>query len=435
MQPPERYVKVHELAGGLRAAFVQLPHFRTTSARLTINSGSLHELDGTQGAAHFLEHLTFQGTEELPSEVAIEHFQEENDVLINASTNRTHTTYSADGYELEPTLDLLTQVALFPTLDAGTIENERAPIIEEIRSKAASPYYSIEFTHSRAIHGERYAKPGIGSVEDVRKLSTENLIEFYDRNYRLRNAELVVCSKEPPEKQLEYVESLLANRTEHGKDKPTAINLQDFNPDGISSSLQLIEQIPDAQTDIAIYYGLPEVFTLEEWQPYGALASILSTLVSKRLRTELKLSYGGGANTQSTVNFNFGANRSWSELSLGSRLSGDNAVPALDAILHDVLQKPLPEDIFNAARRNTRRAAEIVYQWSPSGIADRVIGRISTDPSNSMDLEETRVAADRISLQALRHLQEEITATKPLIIATSPDPTVLEKIGEWARKI
>lgn len=67
-------VALERLSCGMDAAFVRQPHYRTHAARLVINSGSVHESEGQEGAAHFFEHMAFQGTNDLPTEPDIHGF-------------------------------------------------------------------------------------------------------------------------------------------------------------------------------------------------------------------------------------------------------------------------------------------------------------------------------------------------------------------------
>ncbi len=153
------HIQVEQLSSGLRAAFITMPHFRTTSARLTINSGSLHEAQETAGAAHFLEHITFQGTEDLPTWQEVDRYLEEKLVSANVFTNQTDIKYVVNGYDLESAGYFITQAALFPTLTPEALEKERKPIVNELLEYASSPYYLANIEHARTLGGVRYARP------------------------------------------------------------------------------------------------------------------------------------------------------------------------------------------------------------------------------------------------------------------------------------
>jgi zinc protease len=312
----EKVIQVEELEGGLRAAFVNLPHFRTSSARLTINSGSLHEGDDTAGAAHFLEHITFQGTEGLPNDEVSRSYREENGLHINALTGPTETFYMSDGYDLRSVGYSVIQTALSPLLSKESLEKERKPIADEIRGYESNPYFHCNVSHNLAVGGERYARPITGSIEDVLKITHDQLKSYYDRNYRLGNAVLVICSSESIESQRDYAESLIAEVTHPETDQPTAVDLPVFNPKTEIASLQLVNLPLSAQTSLSIAYELPETSTLEEQLNHTLISNVLSKLVHRRLRGDLALCYDAQAHTNRLSNQYFDANRNWSTLML-----------------------------------------------------------------------------------------------------------------------
>jgi hypothetical protein len=51
---------------------------------------------------------------------------------------------------------------------------------------------------------------------------------------------------------------------------------------------------------------------------------------------------------------------------------------------------------------------------------------------DAIDLEEIKEYTAGITVEDLHRIQKDITDTKPLVVATSPDAEVLERIGEWA---
>ncbi len=428
----EHRIQVEEFDNGLRAAFVNMPHFRTTSARLTINSGSLHESPDTAGAAHFLEHINFQGTKDLPTDVHVHRYVENNGLSRNACTSKTDTSYTVDGYDLETVGHLVTQLALFPLLEREALEKERKPIADELRGRASNPAFYADVEHSRALRGDEYAKPVIGTAEDIEKMTHENLTAYYARNYRLGNAVLVMCSGEPVEKQREYMLSLLDTVADDSPTEPTAVKLSGFNPDNLHASLQSVDLPPEAQTSVVINYGLPEVRNLHERYVYSFLGVALSKAAHRRLRGELALCYHAQAGAYRLDNLHFGADDNWGHLRMSANCNGADSIPVLDAMLDDVLSQELPESAYETLMKGLHRSIDDDLESNPAGMANTIKSILAQTRQDEVDLEASKAFADKISLDEVRNIQRNIIDTAPLVTATSPDPAVLERIGEWA---
>ena len=190
---PGETIQVEELENGLRAAFINMPHFRTHSARLMVNAGSLHETPDAHGAAHFLEHVTFQGTEAMPDAQDVHDFAEEKGLTQNAFTGKTTTLYVADGYELESVGHFVSQLAFRPLLLSDALESERKPIADELRRSLANPSHYADIAHAKATRGEVFARTILGTEKDIEQMSAEALRTYHQRHYRLGNAVLVIC--------------------------------------------------------------------------------------------------------------------------------------------------------------------------------------------------------------------------------------------------
>lgn len=425
-------IKVEQLESGLRAAFVNLPHFRTHSARLTVGAGSVHETPDAYGAAHFLEHVTFQGTEAMPDEADVHRYAEEKGLAQNAFTNRMFTTYVADGYELESVGFFVSQLALRPALTTEALEGERKPIVDELRGYASNPYFHIDLAHAKATRGELYARPIGGTIEDVQRMTPEALRSFHERHYRLGNAVLVLCSSEPVERQREFAETLMAGYNVQGEDQPAFVEFEDFNPDNLTVSLQRVDLPPTAQSSVSISYGVPETSSPREQLSYNLVSMILSKVAHNRLRRELALCYGANASIARLSDSNFGRDRNWSHFTATANLNGEDAVIGLETLHTDVLHRPLPENVFDSVLIALHRDVDHVMQSNPSQIADRVRDILTFSKRDEVALDEVEDFAKTISLDTLRKLHKELTDTQPLVLATSPDQAVLDSVGEWA---
>ena len=105
------------------------------SIHIGINVGSVIEKAGNRGVSHFIEHMLYKGTKNRNNE-------ELNDALekrggeYNAYTDYTCTVYSitALSEELEPSLEILSDMVINSTFPEEEIEKERGVILAEIRT-------------------------------------------------------------------------------------------------------------------------------------------------------------------------------------------------------------------------------------------------------------------------------------------------------------
>src|SRR6266446_8423593 len=104
---------------------------------LHVSSGSLNETDATQGLAHYLEHMAFNGSANFPAGTVIPFFQSLGLAFgrdQNAFTSFDQTTYQltlpgADRDLLAKGMLFMSDVALRLSLDPTAIDSERHVIL------------------------------------------------------------------------------------------------------------------------------------------------------------------------------------------------------------------------------------------------------------------------------------------------------------------
>ncbi len=82
-----------QLPGGPRVISARMPGTRSLSVAVTVLVGSRHERRRDSGLAHFMEHITFRGTQALPTSRAVSEAVEGVGGTSNASTDRESTVY------------------------------------------------------------------------------------------------------------------------------------------------------------------------------------------------------------------------------------------------------------------------------------------------------------------------------------------------------
>lgn len=158
-------------------------------------AGAADELPGKSGAAHFLEHLMFKGSESLaPGE-----FSKKIRALggnDNAFTSHDYTAYfqSIAAEHLEAVMRM--EAGRMRTINApvSEVDSERKVILEERRQRTDNNPGArfAEQVNAVLFINHPYAKPVIGWAHEMEGLTWEDTKSFHDKWYHPNNAILVV---------------------------------------------------------------------------------------------------------------------------------------------------------------------------------------------------------------------------------------------------
>ena len=409
-------IDVETLDNGLSFTRVTKPGWNTSSCRLVIKSGSIHETEGNLGSAHFLEHITHQGSEGLPDQQAIMDFKDKTGTYENAFTSLSSTTYVANGYDLKSVLYSLQQRVFSPLLTPEASEQERLPIINEISSYESDPHYAINSRHREALLGQSYALPIGGYSDDLRELSHEALVEYYNRNYRIGNAVLIICSNEPLEKQRKIAEKIFGGLEDKGKNRPTTVTLDEFNPQKRQHSLELLDQPNVAQTRLDLSFGLSAENSSQSSFLDYVVANTLSRLAFNKLREEKALAYGAEAEIVEVDNIHFDQNQHRRYLSIDTEILGKDTIKALDVIEKEILTPKLSEKDIRVILGKIIRGYSNILEFDTSDFADLLQGIVSSNRGSSIDLAGPKKLAKNADIEKIQNKHLEIVKTQPLIL-------------------
>jgi predicted Zn-dependent peptidase len=174
-----------ELPGGLRVVTETVPGVRSVSIGIWIGIGSRDESPLQAGAAHYLEHLLFKGTQRRTAVGIAEEFDAVGGDL-NAFTAKEHTCYYAHvlDTDLPLAVDVLADVVTDATLAPADVEVERGVVLEEIAMRDDDPEDLLGELFDEALFGEHpLGRPVIGSEESIRRMSRETLHDFWRGEY------------------------------------------------------------------------------------------------------------------------------------------------------------------------------------------------------------------------------------------------------------
>jgi zinc protease len=170
------------------------------SLRLYFDAGSLDETDEQQGLAHFLEHMAFNGSKDIPEGEMIKILQRHGLAFgadTNASTSWDQTVYQLDLPLTDPaavddTLKILRQTASELTIAQDAVDRERGVVLSEERTRDTPAYRIFKERLGFLMPGQRPPlRYPIGQVGVLQNAPAAQIADFYKQWYRPERAVLV----------------------------------------------------------------------------------------------------------------------------------------------------------------------------------------------------------------------------------------------------
>ncbi len=206
---PDPAVRFGVLPNGMRYALMRNNQpAGTISLRFRIASGALQETDAQQGLAHFMEHMAFNGSKNVPEGDFVKLLQRKG-LAFGADTN-AYTSTEETVYQLElpkNTADLVdTGLMLFReigdrlALDPAAIEREKGVVLSELRTRNSPEYRAYVDRWRLSYEGQRQAlRLPIGTAETIKGATRELLVDYYSRFYRPERTVLVATGDFDPD--------------------------------------------------------------------------------------------------------------------------------------------------------------------------------------------------------------------------------------------
>jgi len=174
---------------------------KTATLLMRVDTGSLNETDETRGLAHFLEHMAFNGSENIPEGEMIKRLEKFGLAFgadTNASTSFEQTTYQLELPEvdealIDETLMIMRETADHLTLDPEAIDRERGIIQAEKRARS-SPAFDASLDNLEFYLGDSPIpdRIPIGTIETIDSVTAEQFRAFYEGYYRPENTFIVL---------------------------------------------------------------------------------------------------------------------------------------------------------------------------------------------------------------------------------------------------
>ncbi len=214
--------KEYKLQNGLRVILHHDKSDPITAVSILYHVGSNREEVGKTGFAHLFEHMMFQESQHVPQDKFFKYIQEAGGTL-NGGTWQDGTIY----YQIVPNnaLEMVLWMEadrmgwLLPTVTPEAFANQQMVVKNEKRQRVDNqPYGHTSYSITKLLYpeGHPYSWEVIGSLEDLKNATVEDVKNFYRKWYGPNNATIVIAGDFDEAQTREWVEKYF------GEIKPSA---------------------------------------------------------------------------------------------------------------------------------------------------------------------------------------------------------------------
>jgi predicted Zn-dependent peptidase len=279
--------RLSRLANGLRVATDQIDTVDTVSLGIWVDVGTRHEPAAVNGAAHFLEHMAFKGTERRSARAIAEEIEAVGGHL-NAYTSRESTAYYAKVLkeDVPLALDILADILQHSSFDPEELERERGVILQEIGQANDTPD-DIIFDHFQecAYPDQAMGRPVLGRPEIIRELGREAVMAYLRDHYGARRMVLAAAGNLEHERLVDLADKLLSTlpADRSVSTEPARYAGGDYREDRDLEQLHLVVGFPGVMIGDPDYYAASVLST--------AFGGGMSSRLFQEIREERGLVY------------------------------------------------------------------------------------------------------------------------------------------------
>jgi len=401
-------VRVTTLPNGLRVATDRMASVETVSVGAWIGVGTRQEAPEFNGVAHMLEHMAFKGTTSRSARDIAEQIEAVGGSM-NAHTSREQTAYFVKVLKEDQPLavDILADILLRSTYDAGELQRERTVILQELGQAEDTPD-DIIFDHFQeaAFPQQALGRPVLGKAAIIEQLPREALVDFRLRHYGASGMVVVAAGNLDHEVFVDQVSRAFADLTPAGDMSYEAARYTggEYRDD------QELEQVH-------LVLGFPGMsFTDPDYYPSMVLATLLGGGMSSRLFQEIReqrgLAYSVSAFSAPYLDGGIFA------IYAGT---GEKETKDLTTVLFEQLRgvcAPVPED--EARRARTQMKAGLLMSLESTGARMEGLGSQLLIYGRPIPVEEIVRRIDAVTPKEVARAAQRIFGGRPTVAAMGP---------------
>ncbi|RQO65946.1 peptidase M16 [Pedobacter sp. KBW06] len=258
---------------------------------LAIKAGSILETDQQRGIAHFIEHMSFNGTKHFPKK-ALSDYLEKSGVRfgadINATTLPDETIYQlplpSDRPELlNNGLQMMRDWAQDANIEAEDVERERRVILEEKRVRQGLSQRFQERSIPLYTNQSRYgSRLPIGTEEVLLKVTPEEIRSFYKEWYRPNLQAILVVGDVDVDQMEKDIKTRFSDLKNPEKEKERTVYRAELT--GKNQYMQFIDpELGGISLEISMKQKADTVVTAADYRA-GLLKNLFRQMLAARFR-------------------------------------------------------------------------------------------------------------------------------------------------------
>ena len=384
------------LPNGVRILTEPVPGVRSAALGIWVGSGSRHENPEENGAAHFIEHMVFKGTQ---NRTAAQLAQEMDAIggQINAFTTKECTCFYARVLDthLPQATDLLCDMFLHPAFREEDVQTERGVVLEEISMYEDNPEDLCAERLSAAVYaGSPLARPILGRPETLESMTGTWLRRYMAGHYLPGNLVVALAGSFTQEHMDALIQRFSALS---GGALPAIV------PVSYQSAVTVREK-PIEQNHITLAFpGLPYAdkrrFTLQLLS--AILGSGMSSRLWQRVREEQGLCYSiysyGAGHTETGL---------FAIYTALSRETEGRAIETICRVVRDFAAHGVTREELDRAREQSKANVILGLESTQAHMSN--LGRGALLQGAVLDPDQIIAAYDAVTREGIQALAEEI---------------------------
>ena len=185
---------VYTLDNGLTVVLEEMHYSPTVAVVTRYNVGARNETDELTGISHFVEHMLFNGTHDIPG-LRFWQIAKKNGGQANGFTSFDFTTYYLyfPAIALEEALLVESDRMRNCCMDSAGIAQEIGVVMDEWRLSQDSPDHALRTEANSVLYGEHpYSRTVLGTSEAIAAYDREKVTDYYNTWYQPGNAILTI---------------------------------------------------------------------------------------------------------------------------------------------------------------------------------------------------------------------------------------------------